>query len=74
MSAHTDDTHTTQTTLTDASKEEIVRQRAELRILEGKGLRAPESRFLSVCPPDTEIDELPELWEVYKEAVGGVEQ
>lgn len=66
MSAH--DTHTTQTTITDESAAEQVRRKAGDHILGGTGLREPASRFLAICPPDTEIDELPELWDVYQDA------
>ena len=71
LSAHT--TTTNQTTLTDESPEEYTRRRAESE-LERTGGPSPTTRFLLCVPPSTEIDELPELWEVYTDAVGGVDE
>jgi hypothetical protein len=63
----------TQSTLTEETAAEYTRRRAQ-NGLERTGGPSPTTRFLLCVPPDTEIDELPELWDVYKDAVGGVDE
>jgi len=70
LNAHTDDT---QTTLTEETAADHIRRKAGSHITDGSGLRDAESRFLAIVPSDTEISELPELWEVYQEAISGEE-
>lgn len=65
LSAH--DTHTTQTRITDESAAEQVRRKAGEQVHRANGLRE-SGRFLLICPPDTDIGELPELWDVYQDA------
>jgi len=62
----------TQTTIGDESAAEYTRRRAQEH-LERTGGPSPTTRFLQCVPPETELDELEELWPVYVDAVGGVD-
>ena len=61
------------TRLIDESAAEYTRRRAKTG-RDRAGGPSPTTRFLQCVPPDTEIDELEELWPVYVDAVGGVDR
>jgi len=68
LSANTETTK--QPTLGGQTDKQMVRQRARGRITEAHGL-CESKRFLLCCPSDADIDELPELWEAYQDAMRG---
>lgn len=70
MSAKT--TESDQTTLTDETAEEHTRRRTHE--VDGVGGPGHTARFLQCVPPDTDFDDLGELWEAYKDEVGGIDE